>query len=250
MASPLDALGGFDAVGAAGMAGQAIQAVIILIVLGVVTFAVLKLKIFYKFPISFDIFQLKGGVLQLVETDSGRRVTKKKDKEMYIDVKRRNFRWYPPSYLAQTMMKGGKKSKIYVLELSHNEWQVIDPSKFIRAKPEDYKRLEQEAVVRFWKNTEDAKADVKWKKEDKWKQIMDVLPTVIMFVGIGIFLYFFGTYVITPVMATFGGVTTQGIAMLEKSSELLERSTQYVELLLKLQGIDYTLPIPNASVIT
>lgn len=248
MASPFDVLGSLfpSPVGATMAVAQVLQAVVFLGVIGGIIFVLFKLKIFYRYPIQFDIFQVKNGVLQLVDTDKGRRV-KKKDGREYFDVKKRNFRWFPPSFEGQVVMKGGKKAKIYVIELSHNEWEIINPKNFVKAKPEDYERLEKESLVRYWKNVEDDKADLKWRKEDKWKKILDALPTVVMFVGIGIFLYFFGTYVVVPVMGSFGGITAQSQELLVQSSSLLEKSTQYVEMLLAQRGIYY--PEFNESVI-
>jgi len=250
MPSPFDYIGNIfpSPVGAVAGIAQIMQVVVYLGIFVAVIFLMFKFKLLYKFPVQFDIFQVKNRVLQLVDTDRGRRV-KGKDNREYFDIKKRNFKWYPPSFEGQVVIKGGKKSKIYVVELSHNDWEIIDPASFIKAEPTDYKRLEKETLVRYWKNVEDDKADLKWRKEDKWKKIMDAMPTVIMFVGIGIFLYFFGNYVVVPVMGTFGGVTSQSQALLAQSIVLLEKSTQYVEMLLRLNNIQVSNIVGNASVI-
>lgn len=236
MAGPLDALGGFipDPVAITGGIAQFMQGMIYVVIIGVVFFLLMKFKILYKYPVEIDIFQVRKGVLSLVDRDTARRV-KKKDGEEYYDVKKRNFKWHPPTFEGQLDLKGGKKTKLYVQELSHNEWKIIDPTSFIKAKPEDYQILERESLVRYWKNLEDAKDDVKWKKEDKLKALLNLLPTVIMFVGIGIFIYFFGTYVITPVL----GYANMGQELLTQSMALLEKSTEYVELIMANTNASY-----------
>lgn len=251
MPSPFDYLGNIfpSPIGAVVGFAQIVQAIIYIGIIAAIVFLLFKFKLLYKFPVQFDIFQVKNGVLQLLDTDKGRRV-KKKDERQYFDIKKRNFKWYPPSFEGQVAMKGGKKSKIYVVELSHNNWEMINPSSFVKAEPADYKRLEKESLVRYWKNVEDDKADIKWRKEDKWRKILDALPTVIMFVGIGIFLYFFGTYVVIPVMGTFGGVTKTSQELLQQSTVLLEKSTEYVDLLLRLNNVQVPSNITiNESVI-
>jgi len=249
MPGPLDALGGMmpDAVGITAAFTQIINLVVIVAVIGGIMFLLLKLKILYKFPVEIDIFQVRNGRLQLVDRDKARRV-KKKDGEEYYDVKKRSFKWYPPTFQGQLDVKGGKKTKLYVQELSHNEWQIIDPTSFIKAGDDAYRTLEREAQVRFWKNLEDSKDEMKWKKEDKLKKLMEALPVVIMFVGMGIFLYFFGTYVVGPVL----DYSNSGAVLLERASELLERSTEYVELLLTQTNTSYVpswVNTTNASVI-
>ena len=253
MADPLSGFGSFlpDAVGMMGIYTQIVNVIVTVGIIAAIAIVLLKFKILHKYPVEVEIWQVKNGRLQVVGRDKARRVQNRKDGEEYYDVKKRNFKWYPPTFQGQTMMAGGKKTKIYVVELSHNEWKIVDPASLISATPEEYKNLENESTVRFWKNIEDDKADLKWKKTDNWQKLREVLPTVIMFVGMGIFLYFFGTYVVVPVMSTFGGVTSQSIALLERAIVMTERSTQYIELLLAQNGIasPYSIPVPNESVI-
>lgn len=236
-----ETVGGFipDPVTATAGVAQLIQAALFLGILGAIVFLLFKFKLLYKFPVDIDIFQVKKGVLQLVDKDKARRV-KKKDGQEYYDVKKRNFKWYPPTFEGQLDVKGGKKTKLYVQELSHNEWQIIDPASFIKADPKEYRKLEIESQVRYWKNLEDMKADQKWNKESSWKKLLELAPTIVTVAFVVLFIYFIGTYVITPVMGTFGAVSSMSADMFEQSSALLERSTQYVEMLLALNNVEYT----------
>lgn len=221
----------FDILGIFAGATQVMNMIIIIAVIGIATFFLMRFTV--KFPTDFDIFQIKNGSLQQVDTDKGRRV-KKKDGEEYYQIKKRKFKWYPPTFEGQLGVSGGKRAKIYVQELSHNVWQVIDPKVFVTGKPEDYKILENEGTIRFWKNLEENKAKFKWNKDDKWKKIMDVLPLAIICVGVGLVFYFLGNYIIIPIMDRSAGIQGQTVEVLNYSAQLMNKSVQYIDMLTQM----------------
>lgn len=248
MAGPMDFIGGMVPSGMDVAVGitQVMQGIMWIAVIGGIAFILFKFKLLYRFPVDIDILQVRKGVLSLIDKDKARRV-RKKDGEEYYDVKKRNFKWYPPTFEGQMDIKGGKKTKLYVEELSHNNWRIIDPASFVKADPKAYKLLERESQVRYWKNLEDMKDELKWKKEDKWKSVRDMA----VWIGLGAFMFLFfygaGTYIITPVLGTINSADDMIINVLEKSNELLERSTQYVELILKQNNVAATLPWLNTT---
>ena len=194
-----------------------------------------------KFPVIVDIFQVKNGNLQWVEADRARR-RKKKDGEEYYEFKKRNVKLPAPTF--EGLVNGPRGvSRLFLKELSHDEFEVIDPKSFITGKPDDYEKIEVEHNVRFWKNLEENKAHFKWNKENKWDKLINALPIVLSLFGLGLFFYFFGTYVLVPTLGAAG----QGQQLLEQSMSLLDKSTQYVELILRANG--YNMTAANGTVI-
>lgn len=231
-----------SAIDATVMFTQIVQVVVTLVIIAVIVLAAKRFKLFYKYPVDIEILKMMSdGKLRAYDSDKARRV-REKDGEEYYDVKKRNFHWYPPTFQSQLLKSGGKKVKIYVRELSHNNWEIIDPSTLVKATSKDFQKMQDESTIRFWHNVESEKADIKWKKTDNWKKLMDLLPTAVMLMGIGIFIYLFGNYVIIPVLNQAGAVNAQTTSVLKTASALLERSTQYVELIMRQNGV----PLDNA----
>ena len=213
--------------------------------IGVVIFFIMrsgKIKV-GKYPVKVDIFKIMNGSLKWVEGDSARRV-KKKDGEEYYEFKKRNVKWNPPTFQAMVNTTKGN-SKLYLKELSHDNFEIINPAAFVTGKEEDYKRIETDHVVKFWNVLEHNKANYKWNKDDKWKKLIDALPIVLSLFGLGLFFYFFGTYILVPTL----GQANSGQVLLQQSMELLDKSTTYIDTLLRLNGINPTVPANGTVVI-
>jgi hypothetical protein len=167
---------------------------------------------------------MKSGALQFVDTDKARRV-KKKGSEKF-DFKKRNTTWQPPTYEALVQAKKG--SLLFLKELSADDFEIIDPREFVKAMPSDYRRVEKNAMDKYFKNVEDAEADLKWNKENKWQKLIDALPVIIILIGSGLLIYFVMNYGILPVLDRASAVTDASARSLEKATEMLDKSMEYM----------------------
>ena len=193
------------------------------IISGVTWFILVKKKWLAKFPVIVDIFKINNGVLQRIDSDKARRV-KKKDGEEYYEFKKRNIKWHPPTF--EALISGPKNtSKLFLKELSQDEFEIIEPKTFLTANANDYDKVENEQVIRFWKNLEENKAHFKWNKDSKWDKLINALPIVLSLFGLGLFFYFFGTYVLVPTLASAG----RGDELLKQSMAMLDASMRYME---------------------
>jgi hypothetical protein len=204
---------------------QAVAYIFLIGIFGVIVWLIMKKKWFAKFPVNVDIFKVENGICQWVDADKARRI-KKKDGEIFYQFKKRSVKWHPPTY--EALLRSNKNtSKLYLKELSQDEFEIIDPKMFVTGKSEDYDRVEKESNVRFWKNLEENKAHFKWNKDNKWDKLINALPIVLSLAGLGLFFYFFGTYVLVPTLAA----SNQGTALLDQSMKMLDTSMRYMEAL-------------------
>jgi len=202
---------------------QFITVVFFIGIIGVGVWLLMRKKRFVKFPVFTFIFKVVNEKLHWVDNDKTRRV-KKKDAEEYYEFKKRNIKWHPPTF--EGLVPGPKNtSLLFLKELSQDEFEIIDPRKFISASPNDYDAIENEQVVRFWKNLEENKAHFKWNKDSKWEKLINALPIVLSLFGLGLFFYFFGTYVLAPTLAA----SNQGQVLLDQSMKMLDTSMRYME---------------------
>ena len=215
---------------------------VVFILMFVVVFVFLwKKKLLWKFPTLFEIMKVENGMLTTVDFDQGRRVIKKhRDgsiKELYYDIKKRNFKWFPPSFESSVATKRGK-SKFYVRELYPNKWEIIDPKAFVTGKETDYKRVEGDELDSYFKNTSDDVADLKYKLEESgWDKLMKLLGPVLPIAVAGIIFIIISTQVLLPAMDKANAITgamQSANANVNASTQLLDKSTQYVELLINL----------------
>lgn len=227
--------------------------VVVVIAMFAVVFVIMwKKKMFYKFPVSFEVMKVENGLLSTVDFDKGRRVIKKhRDgsiKELYYDIKSRNFKWYPPSFETSVATKKGK-SKFYVRELYPNKWEIIDPKAFVTGEPKDYKRVEGDELDSYFKNTQDDVADLKYRLDESgWDKLVKLLSPVLPIAVAGIVFILIATQVLLPAMDKANAVTMAieaSNANMNMSTQLLDKSTSYVELLLRLNGYE----IVNGTVI-
>ena len=200
--------------------------VTLLIFIGAIGFGfwfLTKNKKLGRFPVAVDIFQVKNGSLKWVDGDSARR-KKKKDGEEYYEFKKRKIKWSPPTFQAMVNTAKGK-SKLYLKELSHDSFEILDMAQLVTAGVVDYKKVETDHVVRFWKVLEGNKARFKWNKDNSWDKLINALPIVLSLFGLGLFFYFFGNYILVPTLATTG---TSNL-VLEKATQVLDASIRYME---------------------
>jgi hypothetical protein len=221
----------------------AVIAAFVLILGGVFAFFAIKKKWFVKFPTSIEIMKVENGILTTVDNDYGRRVVKKnKDGsilELYYDIKKRNFKWYPPSFESSVATKKGK-SKMYVRELYPNKWEIINPAAFVTGKTEDYKRTEGDELDSYFKNTQDLAAKNRYKLPESGLDalIKGILPILPIAISVILLIVFF-TQVVFPMMGQYsvGQAYLQLTAeQINTSTNLLDKSTQYVEMLMRLNG--------------
>jgi hypothetical protein len=222
-------------------------AVILISIMAAIVMLGYKKKIFWKFPTKFEVLKVEGGTVTGKYTDYGRRVVKKKNgvvTELYYDIKNANFHWIPPSYAnmvpevkakfdGNNIPSGKGKSTIFVKELSHNAWEVINLKDFVTGTKGEYDSIGSQEADSYFKNTTDDMIENKFKlSPSKWKPFIDALPILMSLLGIGLFFYFFGTYILVPTLDR-GNAAHDDLAM---AQQLLNQSTQYVEMLLRLNG--------------
>lgn len=241
-----------DAYGLLQGLNMGVMTLAIVMMVGVFAFIGYKKKWFFRFPTSFEVMKVENGALSTVDVDNGRRVLKKnKDgsiKELYYDIKRRNFKWYPPSFESSVSTKKGN-SKFYVRELYPNKWEIIDPKSFVTGKAEDYKRTEGDELDSYFKNTQDDMAEIKYKLPGSaWDSLVKaILPILPIAVSVVMLIIFF-SQVIFPMMDRYnivGSMLSVSQENLNASMILLDKSTSYVEMLLRLNGynvVNGTLP--------
>lgn len=218
---------------------QIMQVVVTLGIVAAVAFFLKRKKVFYKFPVDVMIFKIMNdGKLRAYDTDKVRRVHEQ-DNEEYFDVKKRGFKWYPPTFEAQLLKSDGKRTMIFVKELSHNNWEIMKPEELIGVDIDGFKKMQDENTIRFWKTVEDEKADIKWAKDNIWDQLKNWMPTILMIVGLGVFIWLFGSSILIPTMNTASAINTQTVEVLEKAANIMERSTEYLEILLFQSNSSY-----------
>lgn len=209
-----------------------LQFVFLLVLFGGVGFILIKKNVFAKFPTTALIFRMRGEKMFLIDEDKAKRI-KKKDGEIYYEFKKRpGVKWKPPSFefLSPTTKN---KSVMFLKELAQDDFEIIDPKTFISANSESYRLVEHEEIDRFYKNLQDEKARGKWKQEGRWDKLITALPTILSIMFIAIFFYIVGQYVIIPVMNQFGGSVNQAIILNNQSAVLLDKSTSYLDILLR-----------------
>lgn len=227
-------------------------------VIGIIVFIGMKKKWFFKFPTTFDIMKVENGVLTTVDTDQGRRVLKKnKDgsiKELYYDIKKRNFKWYPPSFESSIGTKRGK-SKFYVRELYPNKWEIIDPKSFVTGSPADYKRVEGDELDSYFKNTQDDMAELKYKfDEGTLNKLLNMIAPILPIIVAGVVLIIIMTQAVIPMWEKAAGAVSENYQLsndnLNQSIQLLDKSTQYIDYLTRLliaNGMKVPVTIVNAT---
>jgi len=214
----------------------ALQLGFALILVGGIVFVIWRKRWFVKFPTRAMIFRMRGKDLFLVDEDKARRVKNKKDGEIYYEFqKRAGLKWKPPSFefLSPTTKN---KSVMFLKELAQDDFEIIDPKAFLATTPEEYEKIEHEEVDRFFKNVQDDKAKIKWRQESSFKKLMDALPLIMSIMGVALFFYIFGQYVAIPLIQQYSGMFNQASLINEQSMALLDKSTSYVEMLLRQQG--------------
>lgn len=214
----------------------ALQVIFLLILVGGILFVIWRKRWFVKFPTTAMIFRMRGKKMFVVDEDRARRVKNRKDGEIYYEFKKRpGIKWKPPSFefLSPTTRN---KSVMYLKELAQDDFEIIDPKAFLSTSPKDYKKVEHEEVDRFFKNIQDEKARIKWRQESSIKKLMEALPLIMSIMGVALFFYIFGQYVAIPIINQYSGMFAQAAILNEQSQLLLDKSTSYVELLLRQQG--------------
>jgi hypothetical protein len=220
-------------------------AIVILAIVAVFLVIGFKKKWFFKFPTVFDIMKVENGNLSTVDTDFGRRVLKKNRdgsiKELYYDIKKRNFKWYPPSFESTVATKKGR-SKIYVRELYPNKWEIIDPKSFVTGKPEDYRRTEGDELDSYFKNTQDDMAELKYKMDSSgWDKLLGMLSPILPIAVAGIIFILIATQVLLPAMDRANTV----VAAIDASSQNMNMSTTLLDK--SVQFLDYVIQIAKAN---
>jgi hypothetical protein len=242
------------AFGWAGAANILTYVIIAIIMAGGFVFVLWKSKALYSYPNTAMIYRIKNGVLTEAGTDHFRKIEDKKSEKKEIEFKKTGKRWTFPTYEAYIQMKKG--SLLHLKELSENSYEIIDPKMFVFAKPEDYKRYETEAAMRFAKNTSDESLRNKYKADSPWKGIMDILPIAIVLVSIGIAFWLIGQFFlgplmqsVTPIAATFLDRATQSLDASNRMFNAAMRFCGQSQACMDALGINSSYVIGNSSVI-
>lgn len=193
--------------------------------LGAVVYFLWYKKAFSKYPIDVDIFQPRASGGLVLDKDKLRRV-KTKEKE-YFQFKKRGIEWIPPSFEKLVLTKKGK-SKIYLLEPTRNQFQIVTPN---MTNPDgfNFKTFEEESLARFYKTTEDRRAEDKWRKKNTIDKLIPVITVAIVGVAMALIFYAVFTYGVNPLVEASRGINDRAIDVLETASTVLEKSTEYVE---------------------
>lgn len=204
----------------------------IIMIFAVIGIFAWKKKMFAKWIGTAEIFKMYGGVLSYVDSDKVRRVKKKVDgvqKEFY-DFKNRNIVWQPPSF-EQIVSTGKRKFKIYLEELSHDTFRVLDMSQMLKMQPgEGYKGIQSEVSDRQWREIQHEAAVIKHAKEDKWANIRNMAPTLIV-VGMVVILLIFGVDAYVKMAQASNAGAGQVAEALKLSTEMMNQSLRYMEFL-------------------
>src|SRR3990172_3701790 len=215
-----------------------VQLALILVFVAGLTLLVIKKRWFMKFPTIVHIFRMRGDSLSLIDIDNIRRV-KKKDGEIYYEFRKRTgLKWKPPSF---EMLGSTSKNKtvLYLKELSQDSFEVIDPRVFISTTPDQFKSVEHEEIDRFYKNVQDEKARLNWKLEGGWEKFLRAITPVLPIAVARIIFLLISTQVLLPAMDKANAITSAIQASninLNASTNLLDKSTAYIDLLLRQQN--------------
>jgi hypothetical protein len=205
--------------------------IIAFIIAGGFIFVLWKSKALYSYPNTVMIYQIKNGVLAAAGIDHIRKVEDKKNEKKEIEFKKTGKRWTHPTYEAFIQMKKG--SLLHLKELSENSYEIIDPKQFLFATPDDYKKYENEAAQRFAKNTSDESLRNKYKADNPWKGIMDILPVAIVLISVGIAFWLIGQFFLGPLMQQ---ITPIAATLLDRAVSSLEASNRMFDAAMRFCG--------------
>lgn len=212
-------------------------------IVGVIIIIIWKTKFLISYPNSIDIFKIKGGKLVFVENDKFRTGTDRSTKKPFLQLKKRGIVTIPPTF--EAYIQSGKHSKLYAEELAEKQLRFIDLKDLLKANPTDYKKFENEQLDRFYKSTQDDADYNKYKKKTDWQKIMEILPILMILMGIGIVVYLAGQFVIIPFLDMQQAFAAPAAQLLEKATELMEAQVRYMEVLFKIGNV--TSPLANAT---
>jgi len=212
---------------------QALGVIVPLVIIGVGAFIVWKKKWLVRWKIKVVDVELFDG-RKRIRYRKARRIKKRNDKggENKLEFDDGEI-WSPPAY-KDLLLDDKGKGWLFLQTPIKGQHQIMTVKEIGGKTILEAKKLDN---MNFWKETEDAKADLRWTQKDWIDKLYPILAIVM--VAIAALILFFGTfqYGIFPLLDRADAYGARTEVMLDLSTQMLDKAVQYLELLNASSGV-------------